>query len=73
MYTLYKIFGEPALYDLSNGSLSDEPVGTYSLTESYTVQIFSAEALLNAIETNGETVIYRKEIPEEKIVWRNTQ
>ncbi len=73
MYTLYKIFGNRALYDLSNGSLSDEPIGTYSMTDTYTVQIYSAEALLNEIESNGEIAIYKKEIPEENIVWRDAQ
>ncbi len=73
LYTLYKIFGEPDYYDLSNGSLSDDPIGTYRINKSYRVQIYSAEALLNAIETRGTTIIYRTGIPEEKIVWRDDQ
>ena len=72
-YTLYKIFGEPGYYDLSNGSLSDDSIGTYHMTESYTIQIYSAEALLNAIESNGTVMIYTAKIPEEKIVWRDAQ
>lgn len=72
-HTVYKIFGEPGYYDLSNGSLSDEPIGTYHMTESYTVQIYSAEALLNKIESDGTTMIYRTEISEEKIIWGDAQ
>lgn len=71
LYTFYKIFNEPGYYDLSNGSLSDEPIGTYRVTDTYTIQIYSAEALLNAIESNGEVTIYRKELPEENIIWRD--
>ena len=74
MYTFYKIFNDPAYYDLSNGSLSDEPIGTYHMTDSYTVQIYSAEALLNKIGSCGGVItIYRKELPEENIVWRDAQ
>ena len=73
LYTLYKIFNDPAYYDLSNGSLSDDPIGTYHMTDSYTVQIYSAEALLNAIGSHGVITIYKKELPEENIVWRDAQ
>ena len=73
LYTLYKIFNEPGYYDLSNGSLSDEPIGSYRMTDSYIVDIYSAEALLNAIESEGTLTIYKKEIPEENIIWRDAQ
>lgn len=71
LYTLYKIFNDPAYYDLSNGSLSDDPIGTYHMTDSYTVPIYSAEALLNEIGSYGVVTIYRKELLEENIVWRD--
>lgn len=69
MYTFYKIFGVRALFDLSNGSLSGDQIGTYDGV----VPIYSAEALLNEIEGNGTTTIYKKELPEEKIYWRDAQ
>ena len=73
LYTLYKIFNEPAYYDLSNGSLSDDPVRTYRLTDSCMFPIYSAEALLNEIGSEGTVTIYKKELPEENIVWRDEQ
>lgn len=65
--TLYQIFGVRALYDLSDGSLSEEPIGTYDGV----LPIYSAEAFLNAIieETDTECTVLMKTVPEDKICW----
>ena len=67
--TLYQIFGRRALYDLSNGSLSDEALGTYDGI----FPIYSAEAFLNDIieEADTECTVLMKTLPEDKVCWRD--
>ena len=49
---LYTVDGEDAPYDLSDGSLSDEPVATVM-----GFNIYSAESLLNRIDGSEEVTI----------------
>lgn len=65
--TLYQIFGVRALYDLSDGTLSDESIGTYDGI----LPIYSAEAFFNTIieEADTECTVLMKTVPEDKICW----
>lgn len=49
---LYVVDGEDALYDLSDGSLSDDPIATVM-----GFNIYSAESLLNRIDGSDEITI----------------
>ena len=53
---LYYVVGEVPFYDLSNGSLSNQPIGS-----ALGVDIFSAEELLNRID-GSDTITIRKVI-----------
>lgn len=49
---LYVVVGEESLYDLSDGSLSNEPIAS-----TMGVNIYSAEELLNRIDGSDEVTI----------------
>lgn len=65
-----KINGRPEVYDLSDGSLSEECVGILKGRKSQ-ANVYSAEALLNAIEVympkdDAPLLIWRVPYPEDK-------
>ena len=63
---LHKIDGVKALFDLSNGSLENEPIGRYDGI----VEIYSAEAFLCEVETMKNATITAIWVPSDRIWWK---